>query len=473
MRKLLFSSLTLLSCSVAIASNNQPNIIVILTDDQGSADLSCLGSTRVKTPNIDNMAAEGMLLNRFYTASSVSSPSRASILTGRMPQRVGVPAVLFPFTTTGLPSEEITIAEMLRDQGYATTIIGKWHLGHKPDQLPTTQGFDSFYGIPYSNDMSIAKELKISDDIVYNDGYDEARLQDDISKYEIFEEYKKIKKRVPLMRGDEVIEFPAEQTTLTERYTTEAVRYIQEHKEEPFFLYMAHTFPHEPIFVGEKFEGHSGNGLYCDAVEEIDWSVGEVLKAVNDNGLEENTFIIYLSDNGPQPLTPKGERKGSAGDLRGYKFDTYEGGYRSPCVIWYPQMIRAGRYSEEIVSALDIFPTIMNLVDAPMPDDRIYDGYDLAPYLSGEQSKSPRNEIYYYHANMMEIDGVRIGDWKYFDYGNLKDLKSGTSEKGHLHNLSVDISESDNLIERYPQKSNELQYQMKRFDRELNADIEK
>lgn len=472
MNKYILSSLALLSCSATFAKQEQPNVIIILTDDQGSADLSCLGSTRIKSPNIDDMAAEGMLLNRFYTASSVSSPSRAAILTGRMPQRVGVPAVLFPFTTTGLPAEEITIAEKLHDQGYKTTIIGKWHLGHKPEQLPTTQGFESFYGIPYSNDMSIAKELKISDDIIYNDGYDAKQLQDDISKYEVFEEYKKIKKRVPLMRDNEVIEFPAKQTTLTERYTNEAVKFIKDNKNKPFFLYMAHTFPHYPIYVGEKFDGHSGNGPYCDAVEEIDWSVGEIMKALKENGLDENTFVVFLSDNGPQSVQ-SGVVNGLPGDLRGHKSDSYEGGYRSPCVMWYPKMIRAGRYSEEIVSALDLFPTIMNITGASMPDDRVYDGYDLTQYLSGELSKSPRNEIYYYHANMMDIDGVRLGDWKYFDYGNIKDKKANLTEKGHLHNLSVDISESDDLIEKYPQKSNELQYHMKRFDRELKADIAK
>lgn len=463
---IIIPALAVLGCSAVVAKERQPNIIIILTDDQGSADLSCFGSTRIKSPNIDNMAAEGMILNRFYTASSVSSPSRAGLLTGRMPQRVGVPAVLFPYTTSGLPDEELTIAEMLRKEGYATSIIGKWHLGHKVDQLPLSQGFDTYYGVPYSNDMTIAKELALSPDILYNDGYTRAMLDADVERYPDRKEYVQLKGKIPLMRDNEVIEYPATQTTLTERYTEEAVKYIKKNRKKPFFLYMAHAFPHNPIYVGERFEGHSGNGIYCDAIEEIDWSVGELTKALEECGIADDTFIVYLSDNGPAS-----QFDGSAGDLRGFKFDTYEGGFRSPCIMRYPRAIEAGRYSEEIVSALDIFPTIMSLVGVKMPTDRGYDGYDLSPYLRREQSQSPRNEIYYYHANLMEIDGVRIGDWKYLNYGNLPDYRAKKVEGGYLYNVESDISESEDMKAKYPQKYQELQYHMTRFDEELKESV--
>src|ERR1044071_4169216 len=264
-----------------IAQQQQPNIIIYFVDDLGYGDLSCYGSKAINTPNLDKMASEGIRLTSFITASSVCSPSRAGLLTGRYPTRVGITRVLFPTDNTGLPESETTIAEALKPNGYATACIGKWHLGHQPQFLPTNQGFDSYFGIPYSNDM----------------------------------------RPTPLMKNQETIEEPVNQDTLTERYTDEAVKFITASKNKPFFLYVAHAMPHIPLHVSPRFRGKSKAGLYGDAVEAIDWSVGQILNTLKQLNLDKNTLVIFASDNGPW-------YQGSAGRLRGRKATTYEGGVR-------------------------------------------------------------------------------------------------------------------------------------------------
>ncbi|WP_282134019.1 sulfatase family protein [Seonamhaeicola maritimus] len=456
-----------------ISAQDQPNFIVIFTDDQGYEDLSCFGSNKLKTPNLDQMAKEGVKLTSFYVASSVCSPSRAALLTGRMPKRVGVPGVLFPRKNEkGLPTEEITIAELLKEKNYATALVGKWHLGHDKKYLPLNQGFDSYYGIPYSNNMSIADGIDISPNIVFNDGYTLEKMYSDISKIE--SESKKgtknsLKNKPPLMRGNQIIEYPTNQNTLTERYTKEAISFIKQNKNKPFFLYFAHSFPHVPIYAGDNFKGSSGTSPFYDAVQEIDWSVGEVMKALKENGLDKNTIVIFTSDNGPNS-------HGSAKPLKGRKFDTYEGGQRVPAIFWAPNKIKSGMVSDEIVSSLDILPTIASYANIPLPNDRVFDGYDMSEFLKGKMEQSPRKEMFFYGSNSTKIDGIRLGDWKYLINGYRKTSWRKLTEedlKMKLFNLKEDKSESRNLIETKTKKANELVKRMQRFDADLEKDIAK
>ncbi|MBU2880333.1 MULTISPECIES: sulfatase family protein [Aliiglaciecola] len=470
------SPLLLTSCllfTMATAQSKIQNVVVIFSDDQGYEDLSSFGSKKADTPYIDQLAKEGMKLTSFYVASSVCSPSRASLLTGRMPVRAGAQHVVFSspavYTGKGLPPQEITIAELLKQKNYATGLIGKWHLGHEKAYLPTAQGFDYFYGLPYSNDMSIAPNMDIAEDIVLNEGYTLEQLHYDANQIATngLKAYKKLKRKVPLMRGNQVIEYPANQSTLTERYTKEAVSFIKRNKQKPFFLYFAHTFPHLPIFTGEKFKGSSKGGPFYDAVQEIDWSVGEVMKALKEQGLDKNTLVIYTSDNGPNS-------KGSAKPLRGSKFTTYEGGLRVPGIIWAPTEIEP-TVSDEIVSALDLFPTIANYAGIELPKDRIYDGVDISRFLSGEQKDSPRKEIFYYSANTSTVDGIRLGDWKFIYKGfnpNQQQKINGQELSEKLYNIKLDAPEKENLINKYPEKVKALKERMESFDIALKQDVE-
>jgi len=441
------------------------NFIIILTDDQGYEDLGCFGSPTIKTPNIDRLAAEGMRMTSFYVASSVCSPSRAALMTGRMPKRVGVPGVLFPRSTTGLPPSEITIAEMLKTKGYKTAVIGKWHLGHQKKYMPMNQGFDSFFGIPYSNDMSISKEFDIAPDVKLNDGYTLEMMEQDRRRY--LSEYKKLRNKVPLLRGNTIIEYPVDQRTLTRRYTEEAVKFIRANRKNPFFLYVAHTMPHRPLSIENAFAGRSKGGLYGDTIEQIDWSVGEIVKTLKANGLDKKTLILYCSDNGHSG------QGGSSGPLRGKKFMTFEGGQRVVSIIWAPGAVQAGIVCDEMVSTLDIFPTIAHYVGVELPKDRTYDGYNMADLLEGKTAKSPRNVFYFYTANSETIDGIRMGDWKYLIHGERpgggRKNKKGQSRSKRpagpmLFNLKDDIGESNNLINKYPEKAAELIRKMKAFD---------
>ncbi|MBT2161388.1 sulfatase family protein [Zobellia barbeyronii] len=469
--KIVFFFLFLFSSAQIEAQSK--NVIIIFTDDQGYEDLSCFGSSNLQTPNIDRMAKEGLKLTSFYVASSVCSPSRAALLTGRMPKRVGVPGVLFPKPNEGgLPPDEVTIAELLKEKNYKTALVGKWHLGHDKKYLPLNQGFDSYYGIPYSNNMSVAPGIDISKDVVLNDNYTYEHMASDISRVEknltkVPEE--DLKNKPPLMRGNEIIEYPTNQTTLTERYTKEAVSFIEQNKEKPFFLYFAHSFPHVPVFVGDKFKGSSGTTPYYDALQEIDWSVGEILKTLKENGLDENTMVIFTSDNGPN-------RHGSAKPLKGRKFDTYEGGQRVPAIIWAPGNIKAGTVSDEIVSSLDIFPTIANYAGISLPKNRVFDGYDMSYFFSGKTKKSPRKEMIFYGSNSTKIDGIRVGDWKYLIKGYRKTSWHKLSEadlKIKLFNVKDDKSESENVIDLNAKKAKKLLKRMQHFDTDLEMDISK
>ena len=424
-----------------------PNFIVIFTDDQGYEDIGCFGSPKIKTPHLDKLAAEGRKFTSFYSANSVCSPSRAALMTGCYPTRVSVPGVLFPRHKEGLNPDEITIAEVLKTKGYATSCIGKWHIGHKPKFLPTRQGFDSYYGIPYSNDMTIDPEAKLAADINLREGFTLDRIKNEKPK----------KNLVPLMRNEEVIEYPCDQTTLTKRYTEEAVKFIEKNEDKPFFLYLPHTMPHIPLFASKKFKGKSDRGPYGDTIEEIDWSVGEIMKALRKNNLDENTLVIYTSDNGPWKL--KEGRGGSAHPLRGYKFQTYEGGMRVPCIMSWKGKIPSGTVCDEIGATIDLLPTFANLVGAKIPDDRIIDGKNIWPIISGEKgARSPHDIYYYYKGNRLE--SARQGKWKVRRSGK-------KSQSVELYDLENDITESKNLSQKNPELIQTILKKMDKFDKDL------
>ena len=435
------------SCFVNGLFSKSPNFIIIFTDDQGFEDIGCFGSPKIKTPHLDKLAAEGRKFTSFYSANSVCSPSRASLLTGCYPVRVSIPGVLFPRHEIGLNPDEITIADLLKSKGYATSCIGKWHIGHKPKFLPTRQGFDSYYGIPYSNDMTIDPEANLAADIKLREGFTLDRIRNEKPKKDF----------VPLMRNEEVIEYPCDQTTLTKRYTEEAVKFIGENKNRPFFLYLPHTMPHIPLFASEKFKGKSERGLYGDTIEEIDWSVGEIMKSLRDNNLDKNTLVIYTSDNGPWKL--KGGRGGSANPLRGFKFQTYEGGMRVPCIMHWKGKVPAGSSCDEIAATIDLLPTIAGLSGAEMPNERTIDGKDIWPLIAGKKGAQTPHEIYFFYKGN-KLESARQGKWKLRRSGK-------KSQPVELYDLASDISESKNLAKENEILVNEMINKMNLFDEKL------
>ncbi|MDZ8117026.1 sulfatase family protein [Pontiella agarivorans] len=450
-----FAGLLVLGCGIVQAAPRKPNVIIILTDDQGYGDLSCYGSTKIKSPNLDRLAEEGLRLTGFYSASSICSPSRAALLTGRMPKRVGVPDVFFPYSNDGLPEEEITLAEMLRAQGYRTALIGKWHLGHQKRFLPLNQGFDSYFGIPYSNDMSVSADLEISPHVKLNQGYTMAKLEQDCATVE--KNYKKLKNRVPLMRDNQVVEYPANQETLTKVYTQAAVEFIRSASEQqPFFLCLAHSMPHRPWHIEKQYQGQSGGGLYGDVIEQLDWSVGEVVAALKDQGLDQNTIVFFTSDNGPIASG------GSAGPFSGTKASTYEGGHRVAAIFWGPGLIPPNRVSDVLMTSMDIFPTLAHYAGASLPGDRIYDGVNFSALLEGREASAARSEFVYYVAKTELVDGIRVGDWKYLLRGKRRPKPKDI--KPQLFNLKNDPAEQNNLIGQNPEKAQELAQKMKQFD---------
>lgn len=346
---------------LASGAARTPNIVFIYCDDLGYGDLGIYGS-KIRTPNVDRMSAEGVRFTQFYSANPVCSPSRAALLTGRYPTRVGVPKVLFPTDTTGLSLSETTIAGMLKGSGYRTMCIGKWHLGHLPQYLPTSRGFDEYFGIPYSNDMTPR----------------------------------------PLLHNAERIEEPANLETLTGRYTEQAVKFIERSQAGPFFLYIPHTFPHVPLAASPRFRGKSRLGLYGDVVEEIDWSVGEVLSALRRTGVDSNTLVMVSSDNGPW-------YQGSPGALRGRKGSTYEGGVREPFLARFPGRIPAGLVCRGVAGTVDILPTVARLTGAPLPGAPM-DGIDIWPLLSGERASLEREAVLYF--DNWNVQCARWGKWK-------------------------------------------------------------
>lgn len=411
--------------------NPKPNIVVIFCDDLGYGDLGVYGHPTIATPHLDRLAYEGQKWTNFYSAAPVCTPSRAALMTGRLPVRNGMASgkrrVLFPDSKGGLPQTEITLARQLKKAGYHTGAIGKWHLGHLPEYTPLAHGFDQYFGIPYSNDMDLR------DEGLPGVGY-----------YDMMKAIpKKIENfHVPLIRDSLVIERPANQHTITKRYTEEAVDYINKHKNEPFFLYVAHSMPHIPLFASANFKGKSLRGAYGDVVEEIDWSVGQIIGALQTNGIASNTLVIFTSDNGPWLIFE--EAGGSAGLLRGGKSGTLEGAMRVPAIFWWPGKI-SPNVERGIGSTLDLFPTLSTLADIDLPADRHYDGYDLANVLlSG--AESPRDIIYYYRDQ--DVYAIRKNDYKIHfivqdDYAS--DEEKTILSSPLLYNINHDPAEMVNI----------------------------
>jgi arylsulfatase A-like enzyme len=430
-----------------MAAPAAPNVVIIFADDLGYGDLGSYGNPVIRTPNLDRMAAEGQRWTSFYAAASVCTPSRAGLLTGRHPLRSGVmgarPRVFAERSLSGLPASELTIAELLAQKGYATGMVGKWHLGHMPGFLPGAQGFQFHFGLVSSND--------------HNRTYDagRGRLPAFNPRSEFWD--------IPLMRNGQVIEKPAQQETLTRRYTEEAVRFIDEHHEGPFFLYFAHTFPHTPLFRSEMFKGRSPRGIFGDVVEELDSSAGRVIEALQRNGVAENTLVVFTSDNGPWLIF--NEHGGSAGLLREGKGSTWEGGMREPAIFWWPGRIQPA-VVRDIGSTLDLLPTVAKLAGADLPSGRAYDGYDLSATLL-EGKPSPRNEVFYYRGGV--LFAVRSGPWKahYWTQTGFTEPEPTRHEPPLLFHLEQDPSEKYDRAAENPAVVQSIARIAEKYEREL------
>jgi arylsulfatase A len=426
----------------------KPNIVIILIDDMGYGDVGAFNpKCKNRTPNIDRMANEGMKLTSFY-AAPVCTPSRAQILTGCYAKRVGLPQVIFPAQAIGLSAEEHTIAALLKQQGYATMAVGKWHVGDQIEFLPTHRGFDHYLGLPYSNDMGGEW-----------DGSPDSRI-------------KKRNPPLPLVRDETVIETlkGPDQEKLVQLYTDEAVKFIREHKEGPFFLYLPHTAVHVPIHPGKAFQGWSNNGRYGDWVEEVDASTGRVLDTLRELKLEQNTIVIFSSDNGPWLIM--GADGGVAGPLRGGKGGTYEGGMREPTIAWWPGHIATGSACDAVAGEIDLLPTLVKLAGGTVPNDRKIDGADIMPLLLGQAKESPREAHYYFDGN--ELQAIRSGPWKLAIAWQREQNGRKTPAtrpagpfKPVLYNLNTDIGETTDVAAAHPEIVSRLQGLAAKMDADL------
>jgi arylsulfatase A len=414
--------IVVLSGSMAAAREKRPpNFVLIFTDDQGYADVGCFGARGFETPNLDRMAREGRRFTSFYAAQPVCSASRAGLLTGCYPNRIGILGALNPRSKHGISDGERTIAQVLRPRGYATAIFGKWHLGYQPRFLPTQHGFDEYFGLPYSNDM--------------------------------------LSPPLPLYEGEKVVRTRPDQSKLTTWYTEHAVKFIKKNHDRPFFLYVAHNMPHVPLHVSDKFKGKSKRGLFGDVIMEIDWSVGQILQALKDQGIDEQTLVIFTSDNGP--WLSYGDHAGSAGPLREGKMTTWDGGQREPCVMRWPGKIPADSVCTEPAMTIDLLPTLAKLAGARLPRNKI-DGLDIWPLLAGTPGAKNPHDAYYFYWNR-DWQAVRSGKWKlHFPHSYItlngkpggKGGKPARYEQGKtglvLFDLEKDIGEKTNVADQHP-----------------------
>ncbi|MEE2936987.1 MAG: sulfatase [Planctomycetota bacterium] len=459
-----FSLTTLIATlllATGIARAASPNFVVIFIDDQGYGDLSCFGSKTIQTPNIDRLAHEGRKFTSFMVASPVCTPSRAALMTGCYPKRVGMHQhVLFPQSTKGLNPEEHTIADHLKSQGYATACFGKWHLGHHPEVLPTSNGFDTYFGIPYSNDMNHPdnkgkpKGGPDGMDILWKDP------QSTLTKW-----------KTPLIQDEAIIEVPVDQRTVTRRYTQKAIDFINANQDGPFLVYLPHSMPHIPLYVPDDVRDPNPMNAYTNTIEHIDAEVGRLLNTIDELKLTENTYVIYTTDNGPW-LTFK-HHGGSAGPLRDGKGTTFEGGQRVPCLIRGPG-IPAGTVCDELTGTIDLLPTIAALTGTALPKERKIDGLDVSDLWMGNASESPRNEFVYY-TSQGNLEGIRQGDWKLLIKKPRRPRNRSNNQAGNkppqvlLFDLSNDVGEQNNLANEHPEMVERLQARMEALDAEISA----
>ena len=449
---------------VVAARAERPNIVIIFCDDLGYGDIGCFGARGWKTPHIDSIAAEGVKLTDFHVAQAVCSASRVALMTGCYSNRVGITGALGPGTKHRLSAEETTHrGDLQGGAGYATAAYGKWHLGHRPGFLPTHHGFDEFFGIPYSNDMW-----------PWHPGVRHLPEEERVKRWP----------HLPLFEGDEVIDAkvePEDQKVLTKRITERAVGFIREHKEKPFFLYVAHPQPHVPLFVSDEGKGKSENGLLGDVLQEIDWSTGEILQALEEAGLTENTWVMFASDNGPWMVY--GNHAGGVGPLRGCKGNSWEGGVRVPCVMKWPGKLKAGAVVDVPLMTIDLLPTIAGVLGQPLPEKKI-DGKDAWPVISGA-SKEPVQAAYFFYYGRNDLESMRMGKWKLVFPHRWRDSKTEPGRDGmpgkyhwrqsglELYDLRDDIGEANDVAKAHPEVVREMQALAEKMRADLGDDLTK
>ena len=451
---ILFKSiaLSIFFLATGILQAAKPNFVIIFTDDQGYGDLSCFGSKTIKTPNIDRIAKEGRKFTSFMVASPVCTPSRAALLTGCYPKRVGMHQhVLFPASTKGLNAKEHTIADHLKGQGYATACFGKWHLGHHKETLPTANGFDTYYGIPYSNDMNHPDNKGKPRggwqgmDILWADP------ESTLTKW-----------KTPLFEDEKIVELPVDQRTITRRCTQKSIDFITANKDKPFFVYIPHSMPHIPLYVPDDVRDPDPKRAYINTIEHIDTEVGRLLKTIDDLKLTDNTYVIYTTDNGP--WLPFLHHGGSAGPLRDGKGTTFEGGQRVPCVMRGPG-IPAGTVCDELTGTIDLLPTIAAITGKPLPKEKKIDGLNVSGLWKGTEKNSPRTEFLHY-TSRGDLEGIRSGKWKLL----IKKPRRNPNNKPpevFLFDLSKDLGEQNNLAEAKPAVVRDLRARMETLDAEI------
>jgi arylsulfatase A-like enzyme len=415
--------------SHAAADPSRPNVVLIFPDDLGYGDVGCYGAKGYTTPNIDRLAKEGVRFTDFYVPQAICSASRAALLTGRYPNRVGILGALGPGAKNGIKPEELTLGELFKSRGYATAIYGKWHLGDHDPHLPTDNGFDDYFGLPYSNDMWPNHPTN------------------------------KTFPPLPLFDGKKVVQTQPDQGMLTTWYTQRAVAFVDKNKDRPFFLYVPHSMPHVPLHVSDKFAGKTQRGLFGDVIEEIDWSVGQILDALKRNNLEDNTLVIFTADNGP--WLSYGDHAGSSGGFREGKATTFEGGVREPAIFRWPGHVPAGRVVREPAMTIDVLPTMAKLIGADLPEKIVLDGKDIWPLVTAQSgAKSPHDALYFFWNR--ELQAVRSGRWKLHlphTYPSMTEKKGASGLPGDyrtekielsLYDLETDPAESKNVAAEHP-----------------------